>query len=179
MSDIKRYTKDNAPRVQLNLDNDPTSVGWLIEEGPVQSIVRWPNGNETCVVNTWIKRVEGPMLLRALPDAAAVRMQAPKNARGQTLNDELNMHAQMEQAGRKMIKEQDAERKPKGRKAPDEIALRVAEFDDARLQQFATANGCWQDKYLELPNNGLRRMNVLNRLRAKIKNDPAYVVVWP
>jgi hypothetical protein len=39
------------------------------------------------------------------------------------------------------------------------------------------ANGCWDDKYGKLPNVGLVRMNVINRLRAKIRKG--YEVKWP
>ena len=57
-------------------------------------------------------------------------------------------------------------------KQVDDLAAtlaRVCGLDVAKLKQFATANGVWQDKYMQLPNPGLIRMNVLNRLRAAIR----------
>lgn len=48
-------------------------------------------------------------------------------------------------------------------------------MDVALLKRFAKANDCWQESYLRL-NNGQMRMNVGNRLRAKVKKG--YEVVW-
>lgn len=157
-----RHTKDKAPRVFLK--SDPKCVGLLIEEGEIQSIVRWPNGNEDCVVNTWVERVNGPLVL----PAQSITSPAAKPGK---LNGDVAAGVPATAPA--------AQKPPKVRKAPDELALRVAKFDDAKLNVFAKANDCWHDKYLDLPNNGLRRMNVMNRLRAKLKNDPKYKVVWP
>lgn len=49
-------------------------------------------------------------------------------------------------------------------------------IDGAKLKSFARANGCWDPKYADL-NVGMQRMNVINRLRAKIRRDK-HVVVW-
>lgn len=52
----------------------------------------------------------------------------------------------------------------------DDFASRMASYDDvAKLRKLGEANGVWDDKYLKLPNPGLIRMNVGNRLRAKVK----------
>jgi hypothetical protein len=71
--------------------------------------------------------------------------------------------------------------KSKAKGAADDLGARLAEYatDDAKLKKFGLANGVWDDKYLSLPNPGLRRMNVMNRLRNKIKKDAGYKVVWP
>ena len=44
------------------------------------------------------------------------------------------------------------------------------------LKRFAKANGCWNDKYDKFPNPGLIRMNVVNRLRAKVRKG--HKTVW-
>lgn len=163
----QRFNKDTASRVRLN--SDPSIVGWMVEQGPEQSIVLWPNGNKDCVVNKWISVVNGPITFKSKLDAP--KMAAPTG----TVTGRV---PSVDPAISNMPKAPEPKPK-KPRKEPDALALKVAEFDDKQLKKFATANGCWQDKYLELPNNGLRRMNVMNRLRAKIKNDPKYAVVWP
>lgn len=55
---------------------------------------------------------------------------------------------------------------------PDTKKLKV---DWTRFTQFAKINGCWSDDYRKL-NKGMRRMNVVNRLRALIKDG--HKVVW-
>ena len=51
------------------------------------------------------------------------------------------------------------------------------------LVRFAKANGCWDPNYSKLknrdgsPNVGMMRMNVVNRLRGKIRRDK-HTVVW-
>ena len=58
-----------------------------------------------------------------------------------------------------------------------ELATSVAVYNTRdKLAAFAKANGCWDDKYDKLPNPGLIRMNVLNRLRAKIRKG--HKVIW-
>ena len=53
-----------------------------------------------------------------------------------------------------------------------EEGLRI---DPVKLRTFAVANDCWQDRYNQL-NVGMRRMNVVNRLRAKVKKG--HDIVW-
>jgi hypothetical protein len=67
---------------------------------------------------------------------------------------------------------------PARAKAPvDELGVKVASIPlGAEFKKFAQANGCWDDKYDAL-NAGLRRMNAVNRLRAKVRKG--YVVKWP
>jgi hypothetical protein len=67
---------------------------------------------------------------------------------------------------------------PARAKAPvDELGVKVASIPlGAEFKKFAIANHVWNDKYDAL-NPGLRRMNVLNRLRAAIKKG--YQVKWP
>lgn len=50
-------------------------------------------------------------------------------------------------------------------------------FNAVKLKRFAVANGVWNDKYATL-NNGLQRMNIVNRLRGRIKKDGKFKVVW-
>lgn len=61
----------------------------------------------------------------------------------------------------------------------DDIVQQIKDrcgMDVTKLKSFATANGVWDDKYASLPNPGLVRMNVVNRLRAKVRKGHA--VVW-
>lgn len=69
----------------------------------------------------------------------------------------------------------------------DDVAkeMRAYLFDDedgellnhAKMRRFAMANGCWQDSYSRL-NPGQQRMNIGNRLRAKMRKDAEFVVAW-
>lgn len=52
-------------------------------------------------------------------------------------------------------------------------------INPARLKKFAKANECWVESYSSLKNIGMIRMNVCNRLRAKLRRDPEYKVEWP
>jgi len=49
--------------------------------------------------------------------------------------------------------------------------------DEAKLIRFAKANGCWDPNYAKI-NVGMKRMNIANRLRGKVRRDK-HVVVWP
>lgn len=49
--------------------------------------------------------------------------------------------------------------------------------DVDKLVKFAKANGCWDPNYQGL-NNGMVRMNVINRLRGKIRRDK-HEIQWP
>lgn len=51
-------------------------------------------------------------------------------------------------------------------------------IDRERLAAFAKANGFWDEKYTRL-NNGQVRMNVGNKLRAKLRKNPDWQPVWP
>lgn len=51
-------------------------------------------------------------------------------------------------------------------------------IDAAKLKRFAKANGCWVDTYAAL-NNGQVRMNVGNRIRAKLRKEEGFEVSWP
>jgi len=48
--------------------------------------------------------------------------------------------------------------------------------DEAALTRFAKANGCWDPNYANL-NVGMRRMNIANRLRRKVRKEN-HEVVW-
>ena len=48
-------------------------------------------------------------------------------------------------------------------------------IDRQKLIKFAKANGVWDPRYLDL-NSGMVRMNVANRLRAKVRKG--HVVLW-
>lgn len=50
--------------------------------------------------------------------------------------------------------------------------------DEALLKRFAKANDCWTESYATL-NVGQRRMNIGNRLRAKVRKDPEFKIEWP
>lgn len=53
-----------------------------------------------------------------------------------------------------------------------EDGLRI---DPVKLRDFALANECWVETYEQL-NVGMRRMNVVNRLRAKVRKG--HEVLW-
>lgn len=57
-------------------------------------------------------------------------------------------------------------------KDPDTNKLKL---DWVKLTEFAKKNDCWSSEYSKL-NKGLRRMNIVNRLRAKTKKK--HEVVW-
>lgn len=50
-------------------------------------------------------------------------------------------------------------------------------IDADLLKRFAQANECWVPAYSKL-NVGQQRMNVGNRLRAKVRKDPDYKIKW-
>lgn len=73
----------------------------------------------------------------------------------------------------------------------DELAQQLREYlevegedgetgiDAAKLRRFAIANECWVESYASLKNVGMQRMNIANRLRAKVRKDPNYEIKWP
>ena len=66
--------------------------------------------------------------------------------------------------------------------AVDDLGTQVSErigTDADKLAAFAEANGVWDPKYASLPNFGLRRMTIVNKLRNKMKKHPNFVVGWP
>lgn len=77
-----------------------------------------------------------------------------KNTNGDDLAAQLAAH----------LKVKDAD-DPKGR----------MKVDLARLKRFAVANGVWDERYEQL-NAGMRRLNVGNRLRAKVRKG--YEISW-
>lgn len=63
-------------------------------------------------------------------------------------------------------------------KRPDpfaDVVARVRGLPPPKFKEFALANGCWDGRYAELP-AGLQRMNVVNRLRAKLRKG--HSVKW-
>lgn len=104
--------------------------------------------------------------------------------------------------GKSIVKHKYKERyKPTKDKCGDDLSFQINEFvtieDDAGdkkvskklLRAFAEANGCWVPSYGSLVsrtggwNAGMARMNVANRLRAKIrqaaKAETEFKIVWP
>jgi len=47
--------------------------------------------------------------------------------------------------------------------------------DQEKLEHFAKRNGCWDERYRRL-NGGMRRMNIVNRLRAKLRKG--HEIIW-
>jgi hypothetical protein len=69
----------------------------------------------------------------------------------------------------------------------DDLAMQLIDYlaptdgsgeriDLNKLREFAEANGCWVGGYAHL-NPGMQRMNVVNRLRAKVRKG--HEIVWP
>lgn len=50
---LDRHPRSGSKR-RVCLGGDPELQGTVVSEGPEQSVVRWDNGNETAVVNSWI-----------------------------------------------------------------------------------------------------------------------------
>lgn len=50
-------------------------------------------------------------------------------------------------------------------------------LDHPKFLRFAKANGCWDPAYATL-NHGMQRMNVVNRLRGKVRRDK-HEIKWP
>lgn len=60
---------------------------------------------------------------------------------------------------------------------PDELGAKVANIPQGlEFKLFALNNNVWDERYEKL-NRGMQRMNVINRLRAKVKKGQQ--VVWP
>lgn len=135
--------RDLSNKPLVCLIANPELEGFLIQQGPEQSVVRWKNGNETTVVNGWIRRVE---TAPAAPEQDAAPAPKPSAAAEP---------APLAPVKKFKIREDWLE------------ALRSA--DMTGLEAFARANEVWDDRYLKLPNEGLVRMNISNKLRAKIK----------
>lgn len=136
------------------LVSSPDMQGKVLTAGAEQSVVRWDDGSEFVVVNGWIRPIEGEEPLP--PYRNHVERRASRRPARQYVS-ETHHH------------------KPD---APtDEIADRLRAFPSlAELKAFAVANGVWKAEYDVLPNPGLARMNVLNRLRARVRRGEA--VVW-
>lgn len=92
--------------------------------------------------------------------------------------------------GRSIVKRKYKDRyQPTHNRCGDDLAERVTAhvtslnadgdeyMDIEKLARFAKANDCWQDSYRRL-NPGQMRMNVGNRLRAKVRRDPEFKVIW-
>lgn len=165
--------EQNAP---VRLRYDKPTRGKVVRPGPEQSIVRWVNGNENCVSNTWIEPIDDEPNMQNIP----VRTEEGRKVRNALIQatraDAVAVDfAQIE--ARVIAQMAEKSKRPK---APDDdlvADIKAKCTDDASLKAFAVANGVWDDKYDALPNPGLRRMNIVNRLRAKIKKQ--HVVVWP
>lgn len=93
-----------------------------------------------------------------------------------------------EEEGKEIVKKKYKERyRPHHMTCGDELARLITEhvskanedgdvrIDKAKLRSFAKANDCWVPTYAHL-NVGMQRMNIANRLRAKIKKG--HEVVW-
>lgn len=59
------------------------------------------------------------------------------------------------------------------RKAPDDLATRLLGLNRAQFLKLAKANGIYKSEYEALPNDGLVRMTVGNRLRAMVRRGEA------
>lgn len=146
--------------VTLRYDRD--ARGRIVRLGPEQSIVRWANGNETTVVNTWVEPLPEDDKLAPLP-----KMKVPERVKEKDMPN---------RRGVAMAAYNDKINKQNKPKPDDDIVDRLKALTPEQVKAFAVANGCWDDKYDAMPNPGLQRMNVINRLRAKVKKG--YKVVW-
>lgn len=153
-SQIKHYPRSQQPWVRLVFN--PDSRGRLVSEGPEQSTVRWTNGNENSVLNSWIERIggEGPG-------------PSPFAAKDHTSPSAGNLPDK---------RPEPAPTKPTRKAPPDDLPERLKEFGLSELKNFAQRNGVWDERYIVLPNFGLIKMNCINKLRAKIKKGHA--VIW-
>lgn len=102
--------------------------------------------------------------------------------------DDVDVDEEAEEEGKTIVKRKYKERyKPFKMCNGDDVAQQVAahikieddagqsRIDPVKLKKFAELNGCWVKSYSGL-NMGLRRMNIVNRLRAKIRHG--HTVLW-
>lgn len=148
----------------VTLRYDRAARGRIARLGPEQSIVRWANGNETTVVNTWVEPLPDDDKLAPLPKM-------------KKLEREAEDHAAQVEASRSFIEAQrQREAKPKRPPPDDDIVDRLKALTPEQVKAFAVANDVWNEAYDALPNPGLIRMNIVNRTRAKTRKG--YKVVW-
>lgn len=103
------------------------------------------------------------------------------------VGDEPEAEEEEESEGRSVVKKSYKRRyRPFKSTCGDELAQLVRahlevktedgkRIDPDKLRTFAVANDCWRSEYLNL-NVGMRRMNVVNRLRAKVAKG--HDIVW-
>jgi hypothetical protein len=104
------------------------------------------------------------------------------------LGSEEDEDADEEEEGKEIVKKKYKERyRPHHMTCGDELAQLISahvavegedgtsRIDVTKLRAFARANGCWDPKYAHL-NVGMQRMNIANRLRAKVRKG--HEVVW-
>jgi hypothetical protein len=143
--------------------------GKVLRAGPVQSEVKWDNGNEVVVVNTWIEPADEP----DAGTSAAAEVPAGARGHGGAAVDRVPAPALVVPA-----RTEDVPKVKAKRTAPaDDLVDELKRFGLPELKHFAVNNGVWDDKYASLPNPGLVRMNVINRLRAKVRKT-GHKVVW-
>lgn len=144
-----------------------------------------------------IKKLNAPKATaKELLVAAVRKINKPKKAK--TARDEDESDEEIEEIeedepeeGRSIVKHKYKtayKARPLKISCSDDLAVQIAKHlkvkdedgklrvDGAKLKVFARANGCWDPKYGNL-NLGMQRMNVVNRLRAKIRRDK-HTVVW-
>ena len=51
----KVTAEKNGERTWVHWKCDPEAKGYIVKAGDEQSVVKWRNGNETVVVNSWIE----------------------------------------------------------------------------------------------------------------------------
>lgn len=109
---------------------------------------------------------------------------------GEAIEDGLGDEEEEESEGKSVVKRRYKKAyRPFKQTCGDEISALISKhllvkdeetgemkIDAVKLKKFAKANDAWVDTYAHL-NVGMRRMNVANRIRAKVRRDD-YKIVW-
>lgn len=155
-------------------------------------------GNSVSAVDVAAFKAADPAKRRAPKDGAKSKKRKAKARKKSGKNLEEDGEDEEEPETRSIVKSKYREKyRPHKMTNGDSIAKRVhAEFmtkkdEDTKKSRldfdgfvkFAKANGCWVEGYRSLKNrhgernNGLIRMNVINRLRAKVRAKEE--IIWP
>lgn len=163
------------------------AMGTVTEAGAQQSTVQWVNGNVVNVPNAWLMRItEGEFERRRVNGGVggasmppeATRARTPERAaaeEGMRKGEAARSGTAVADDHRPRVSAPKAHgglgRAPRPPVAPakDDLGARLNALGPAEIKALGKRNGVWKDMYDELPNDGLRRMNVGNRLRAMVK----------
>lgn len=192
MAAIHHATLKKAAKFSLTIKADGNTFDVL---NPIGDVVASANDPKDALELALLEIA--PKKSRAPKDGAKAKKRKPARKKsGKNLEEDGEDEEEPET--RSIVKSKYRERyRPHKMTNGDSIAKRVhAEFmtkkdedtkkprlDFDKFVKFAKDNGCWVESYRSLKNrhgdrnNGLIRMNVINRLRAKVRNKEE--IIWP